>query len=115
MAAPCCVPQFLVIPGHARTPGSSAQRVLARLADEHGVTAISYSTVRDYVARRPARALRALRHRFLAHSSPVPSPGTRHLAVLTRPGFCQDCSRPARRLPGKAVLSSQQAASTARR
>ena len=61
MAAPCCVPQFLVIPGHARTPGSSAQRVLARLADEHGVTAISYSTVRDYVARRPARALRGFK------------------------------------------------------
>ena len=30
----------------------TARRVLARLVDEHGVTAISYSTVRDYVARR---------------------------------------------------------------
>ena len=30
----------------------TARRILARLVDEHGVTAISYSTVRDYVARR---------------------------------------------------------------
>ncbi len=30
----------------------TARRVLARLVDEHGVTAISYSTVRDYVAKR---------------------------------------------------------------
>ena len=30
----------------------TARRVLARLVDEHQVTAISYSTVRDYVARR---------------------------------------------------------------
>ena len=30
----------------------TARRILARLVDEHGVTAISYSTVRDYVAKR---------------------------------------------------------------
>jgi transposase len=30
----------------------TARRVLARLADEHGVSAVSYSAVRDYVARR---------------------------------------------------------------
>ena len=30
----------------------TARRVLARLVDEHGVSEISYSTVRDYVARR---------------------------------------------------------------
>jgi transposase len=30
----------------------TARRVLARLVDEHGVTDVSYSTVRDYVARR---------------------------------------------------------------
>jgi transposase len=30
----------------------TARRVLARLVDEHGVTGVSYSTVRDYVARR---------------------------------------------------------------
>ena len=30
----------------------TARRVLARLVDEHGVMAISYSTVRDYVAKR---------------------------------------------------------------
>ncbi len=30
----------------------TARRVLARLVDEHDVTGISYSTVRDYVARR---------------------------------------------------------------
>ena len=30
----------------------TARRVLARLVDEHQVTAISYPTVRDYVARR---------------------------------------------------------------
>jgi len=30
----------------------TARRVLARLVDEHGVEDISYSTVRDYVARR---------------------------------------------------------------
>ena len=30
----------------------TARRILARLVDEHQVTAISYSTVRDYVARR---------------------------------------------------------------
>lgn len=30
----------------------TARRVLARLADEHGATELSYSTVRDYVARR---------------------------------------------------------------
>jgi len=30
----------------------TARRVLARLADEHGTTELSYSTVRDYVARR---------------------------------------------------------------
>jgi hypothetical protein len=29
-----------------------ARRILARLVDEHGVTTMSYSTVRDYVARR---------------------------------------------------------------
>ena len=32
----------------------TARRVLARLVDEHGVTDVSYSTVRDYVARRRA-------------------------------------------------------------
>jgi transposase len=30
----------------------TARRVAVRLADEHGVTGVSYSTVRDYVARR---------------------------------------------------------------
>jgi DNA-binding transcriptional regulator YhcF (GntR family) len=30
----------------------TARRILARLVDEHGVTNVSYSTVRDYVARR---------------------------------------------------------------
>jgi transposase len=30
----------------------TARRVLARLVDEHGVTSVSYSSVRDYVARR---------------------------------------------------------------
>ena len=30
----------------------TARRVFARLADEHGATALSYSTVRDYVRRR---------------------------------------------------------------
>jgi transposase len=30
----------------------TARRVLARLVDEHGATELSYSTVRDYVARR---------------------------------------------------------------
>ena len=30
----------------------TAKRVLARLVDEHGAGALSYSTVRDYVARR---------------------------------------------------------------
>src|SRR5260370_12809082 len=30
----------------------TARRVAARLADEHGVTGVSYSTVRDYVGRR---------------------------------------------------------------
>ena len=30
----------------------TARRILARLVDEHGVTAISYPTVRDYAARR---------------------------------------------------------------
>jgi hypothetical protein len=30
----------------------TARRVLARLVDEHGVTNVSYSTVRDYAARR---------------------------------------------------------------
>jgi hypothetical protein len=30
----------------------TARRILARLVDEYGVTAISYPTVRDYVARR---------------------------------------------------------------
>jgi transposase len=30
----------------------TARRVLARLVDEHGVTNVSYSTVRDYVAKR---------------------------------------------------------------
>jgi transposase len=30
----------------------TARRVLARLVDEHGVSDVSYSTVRDYVARR---------------------------------------------------------------
>jgi len=35
----------------------TARRVLARLVDEHQVTAISYSTVRDYVARRRPEVL----------------------------------------------------------
>ena len=30
----------------------TARRVLARLVDEHGVQELSYSTVRDYVAKR---------------------------------------------------------------
>ena len=30
----------------------TARRILARLVDEHGVTDLSYSTVRDYVRRR---------------------------------------------------------------
>jgi len=30
----------------------TARRVLARLVDEHGVTNVSYSTVRDYIAKR---------------------------------------------------------------
>ncbi len=30
----------------------TARRVLARLVDEHGVTDVSYWTVRDYVAKR---------------------------------------------------------------
>lgn len=30
----------------------TARRVLARLVDEHGIRDVSYSTVRDYVARR---------------------------------------------------------------
>ena len=30
----------------------TARRVLARLVDEHGAADLSYSTVRDYVARR---------------------------------------------------------------
>ena len=30
----------------------TARRVLARLVDEHGAQDLSYSTVRDYVARR---------------------------------------------------------------
>jgi hypothetical protein len=30
----------------------TARRVLARLVDEHGVDGLSYSTVRDYVAKR---------------------------------------------------------------
>jgi transposase len=30
----------------------TARRILARLVDEHGITNVSYSTVRDYVARR---------------------------------------------------------------
>jgi transposase len=30
----------------------TARRILARLVDEHGVTNVSYSTVRDYVAKR---------------------------------------------------------------
>ena len=32
----------------------TARRVLARLVDEHGFTELTYSTVRDYVARRRA-------------------------------------------------------------
>ena len=31
----------------------TARRVLARLVDDHGADGLSYSTVRDYVARRP--------------------------------------------------------------
>jgi hypothetical protein len=31
MAAPCRVPQFLVIPGHAKSPGPSAQPPYARI------------------------------------------------------------------------------------
>lgn len=35
----------------------TARRVLARLVDEHGVSKISYSTVRDYVAKRRPQIL----------------------------------------------------------
>src|SRR5680860_1846538 len=35
----------------------TARRVLARLVDEHGVSEISYSTVRDYVAKRRPQIL----------------------------------------------------------
>jgi transposase len=47
----------------------TARRVLARLVDEYGVTDVSYSTVRDYVARRrpeiAAEAGRALGEAFV--------------------------------------------------
>jgi hypothetical protein len=35
-----------------KNQGHTARRVLARLVDEHGVQDLSYSTVRDYVAKR---------------------------------------------------------------
>lgn len=35
----------------------TARRVLARLVDEHGLTELTYSSVRDYVARRRAEVL----------------------------------------------------------
>jgi transposase len=47
----------------------TARRVLARLVDEHGADSVSYSTVRDYVARRrpqiAAEAGRALGEAFV--------------------------------------------------
>ena len=45
------------------------------------------------------------KRRFLAYSSPPRSPGTRHLAVLTRPGFVRAASRPPRHHPDQAALS----------
>ena len=47
--------------GHVtRDRGDTARRVLARLVDEHGAADLSYSTVRDYVAkRRPQVAVEA--------------------------------------------------------
>ena len=45
------------------------------------------------------------KRRFLAYSSSPRLPGTRHLAVLTRPGFVRAASRPSRRHPGQAALS----------
>ena len=63
----------------------------------------------------PVRALRGVK-------TPVPrvllsGPLTGHTpsGSANAPRLCQDCSHPARRLPGKAVLSSHQAAATARR
>ena len=50
----------------------TARRVLARLVDEHGMSGLSYSTVRDYVAcRRPeilAEAGRTVREAFVPQS-----------------------------------------------
>ena len=37
----------------------TARRILARLVDEHGACDVSYSTVRDYVARRRPEILAA--------------------------------------------------------
>jgi hypothetical protein len=63
----------------------------------------------------PVRALRSV-------MTPVPrvllsGPLTRHTPSGSTgpPWLCQDCSHPSRRLPGQAVLSSSQAAATARR
>ena len=50
----------------------TARRVLARLVDEHGITDVSYWTVRDYVARRrpqiAAEAGRVLEQVFVPQS-----------------------------------------------
>ena len=52
----------------------TARRVLARLVDEHGVRDMSYSTVRDYVARRrpeiAAEAGRSLEEGFVPQTHP---------------------------------------------
>lgn len=41
----------------SRKQRHTARRVLARLVDEHGLTELTYSSVRDYVARRRAEVL----------------------------------------------------------
>ncbi len=64
----------------------TARRVLARLVDEHGITDVSYSTVRDYVARRRPEILteagRLLETAFVPQSHPPGAEGEVDFADL---------------------------------
>ncbi len=66
----------------------TARRIFARLAEEHGATELSYSTVRDYVRRRrPEIDVEAgrLPEVFIPQEH---APGLRRRSTSGRSGWC---------------------------
>ena len=114
--APCSAAASPTRPPSGRTTWMNCSRSAAGLATRPSPALAGTRRSRPSSARfEPVRALRGFK-------TPVPrvllsGPLTGHTlsGSANAPRLCQDCSRPARRLPGQAVLSSHRAAATARR